>query len=198
MDAEFCRHLPHKTTNEFRLQCDCGLVSQQHCCECRKLVDTTKITECFKCCSCELIICNRCILDCTRKSKAARCDKCAKANAFRFEAKLWCVVMRMFFVDNLNNVRVDNHIIKTLFRSTKDAIAAVPVVLQALHPNSELVNQLVESTQFPLIIETQTKETFFSTDNFFVKGFQLRVEIQVKLMISDAEEEALPSQMKTS
>jgi hypothetical protein len=138
------------------------------------------------------------MLDCTRKSKAARCDKCAKANAFRFDAKLWCVVMRMFFVDNLNNVRVDNHIIKTLFRSTKDAIAAVPVVLQALHPNSELVDQLIEGTQFPLIIETHNKETFYTTNNFFVRGFQLRVELQVKLMIADAEEEPLPSQMKTS
>jgi len=106
--------------------------------------------------------------------------------------------MRMFFVDNLNNVSVDNHIIKTLFRSTKDAIAAVPVVLQALYPNSELVDQLIEGTQFPLIIETQNKETFHTTNNFFVKGFQLRVELQVKLMISEAEEEALPSQMKTS
>jgi len=137
------------------------------------------------------------MLDCTRKAKAARCDKCAKANAFRFDAKLWCVVLRMFFVDNLNNVRVDNHIIKKLFRSTKDAVEAVPTVLHALYPTSELVEHLIVSAQFPQIIETHNKETFHSTDNFFVKGYQLRVEIQMKLMIFDAEEDALPLQMKT-
>lgn len=197
MLAEFCRHLPRKSTNEFLLQCECGLVSQRYCCECRRLLDTTKTSESFKCGMCDNLICNRCLLDCTRKSSTASCDACAKANTFRFDAKLWCVVLRMFFVDNLNNLTVENHVMKTLFRSTRSAIDAVPIELQALYPNSELVDQLLEHTKFPLVLETQNKEVLFTTDNIFFKGSQLRVELQMKLMINDVDEDVLPSQMKT-
>lgn len=193
MNAEFCNHFLRKTNDEFLLQCNCGSNSQLMCCECSRRIDATNS---YKCCECERRICNTCVLDCTRRFCNARCERCAASKVRTFEAKLWCLVIRIFFVDNLNTVRVENHIAKTLFRSTNDAISAIPTLLRALHPTSELVDQLIKSTAFAVVPETQNKEVLQSTDTIFLKGFSVRVEYQLKSMINDAEETVLPSQMK--
>lgn len=195
MNTEFCNHLPHKTNDDCLLQCSCGLKTEKLCCECRRRIDTSKSTNAFVCSDCPRLVCHVCLLDCTRNQSAARCERCSAARHRVFEAKRWCLLLRVFFVDHLNAVKVENHIVKKLFRSTKQAVDSIPIVLGALYPGSEIIEQLMKATTFPVVPETQIREVIFSTDTGFLKGCNARVEFQLKLMIDDVDGDVLPSQM---
>ena len=183
-----------QTKSAFFLQCDCGAFSQHLCVVCKSAVNSETASTSYKCSGCSADICNRCVFDCGRVNDATQCDACATANGFRFDAKYWCVTLRLFFVNTQNVLKVDNHILQTLFNSTNKAMSAIPLFLCKYYADAPLIAALIAQLALPTIDETIRREVCFSTNNVFYKSEHVRMEVHLKSMLLNGAD-FLPKQM---
>lgn len=196
MNKELCLHMLKQTKSAFFLQCDCGSFSQHLCVVCKTAVSSENTSTSYKCSGCSANICNRCVFDCGRVNDAAQCDACATSNGFRFDAKYWCVTVRLFIVNTQNVLKVDNHILQTLFNSTNKAISAIPQFLAKYYVDMPLMAVLIEQLTLPTIDETIRREVCFSTSNVFYRSEHVRMEVHLKSMLINCAS-FLPKQMLT-
>lgn len=196
MNAELCMHTLKKTKNRCLLQCDCGSFSQSLCLVCRTALSNESPFSFYACSGCNESICNKCMFDCGRVNNATQCDKCATANGFRFDAKYWCVSIKLFFVNTQGALKVENHILQTLFNSTNKAVAAIPQFLAKYYHDSHLIAALNETMKLPVVDETIRREQYFTTENVFYRSEHVRLEVHIKSMLLNCDE-FLPKQMRT-
>lgn len=183
-----------KTKSAYFLQCDCGSFSQNLCVICKSIVNNENCATSYKCSGCNADLCNKCMFDCGRINDAAQCDACATSNGFRFDAKYWCVTLRLFFVNTQNVLKIDNHILQTIFNSTNKAMSAIPLFLSKYYTETPLILALISHLSLPVIDETIRREVCFSTDNVFYKSEHVRMEVHLKSMMLNCAN-FLPKQM---
>jgi len=205
--AEFCLHqLRSSAASPFVLRCDCGTVVQYLCAVCRLAVRHAPTEEsceaaAVRCASCEALLCHACVLDCQRLENAAQCPPCHVARRFSFSPRNWCVVVRLFFSDG-GLLRVEQHIMQTLFGSLGAAVEACKTLLVVAYGalradvTRELVAALDQFTGLAAADEAATLQVLRTTPNVFGRnGDSARLEFHAKLLVLDAGSTPFPTQL---